>query len=108
MKGTMGTVAEIMQAIDRKKNKEHDKPIVILNIDHEWDELINLLNTFHLNHLYYTTDNVIDGLNHIEKELYDEKSSFYHSYLKYSVLCERDYTIIEETNPKKQKKKTKI
>lgn len=105
MKGTMGTIAEVMQAIDRKKNKEHDKPIVILNIDHEWDELINLLDTFQLQNLYYTTDNVIDGLNYIEKNLYDEKSSFYQNYLRYSVLCERDYPIIEEIDSKSRTRK---
>ena len=96
MKGGIGTIAEITQAIDKKKNKEHDKPIVILNLENSWDELITFLNTFNLSDLYYVTDNVIDGLNHIERELYSENSKFYSDYLKYSSCLERDYPIIEE------------
>ena len=96
MKGGIGTIAEITQAIDKKKNKEHDKPIVILNLENSWDELITFLNTFNLSDLYYVTDNVIDGLNYIERELYSENSKFYSDYLKYSSCLERDYPIIEE------------
>lgn len=101
MKGGMGTIAEIVQAIDRKRNQEHDKPIVILNLNHSWDELVALLDSYNLKDLYYVTDNVIDGLNYIEKELYDKKSKFYCNYLKYGSVCERDYPIIEELPNKK-------
>lgn len=98
MKGTSGTVSEIVYAIDTKKNNVHYNPIVILNINHEWDILVDLLNTFHLDNLYYVTDNVIDALNYIEKSLYDEDSYFYSTWVKNGYL-ERTKPIIE--TPKK-------
>lgn len=84
MKGGMGTLAEITYALDSKKNKEHDNPIVIININNEWDELINLLKTYDIDNLYFVTDNVDDCLNYIEKHLYNENSKFYNTYVKYN------------------------
>lgn len=94
MKGGSSTIAEIMYAIDAKKNKEHDKPIVILNINNEWKELVNLLNSFNVNDVYYITDNVIDALNYVEKQLFDKSSSFSH-YLQF---MERQEPIIENSD----------
>ena len=91
MKGGSSTIAEIMYAIDAKKNKEHDKPIVILNVNNEWKELDDLLNSFNIDNIYYITDNVIDALNYVETQLFDEKASFNH-YLQY---MERKEPIIE-------------
>lgn len=91
MKGGSSTIAEIMYAIDAKKNKEHDKPIVILNVNNEWKELIDLLNSFNVDNIYYITDNVIDALNYVETQLFDKKASFNH-YLQY---MERKEPIIE-------------
>ena len=100
MKGSMGTITEIFHTIDSKKNKEHDKPIVILNVNNEWDDLINLLSSYDLNNLYYVTDNIIDALNHIELELYKESSSFYH-YIKYGYIDKKRAPIIENAQIKK-------
>ena len=96
MKGTSGTVSELIYAIDAKKNKEHHNPIVILNINHEWDVLTNLLDTFGLEDLYYITDNVIDALNYIETSLYDKDSNFYNTWVKWNYL-KRTEPILEDT-----------
>ena len=96
MKGTSGTVSELIYAIDAKKNKEHHNPIVILNINHEWDVLIHLLDTFHLEELYYVTDDVTDALNYIETSLYDKDSHFYNTWIKWNYL-KRTEPIFEQT-----------
>lgn len=62
-KGGSGTLAELFHAIDTKKNKEHSKPIIILNIAHQWDDLLNILEPLNLSHLYnviYTPKKVIE------------------------------------------------
>ena len=94
MKGGSSTIAELMYAIDAKKNKEHDKPIVILNINNEWKELVNLLNSFNVNDVYYVADNIIDALNYIESQLFNKTSSFSH-YLQF---MERQEPIIEKSD----------
>ena len=91
MKGGPSTVAEIMYLIDSKKNKEHDKPVVILNINDEWKELVHLLNSFEMENVYYITDNITDALNYVEQQLFDTSSSFYR-YVQY---MERTGPIIE-------------
>lgn len=94
MKGGSSTIAEILYAIDAKKNKEHDKPIVILNINNEWKELVNLLNSFNINDVYYVADNIIDALNYVESQLFNKTSSFSH-YLQF---MERQEPIIENSD----------
>ena len=101
MKGGMGTLSEISHAIDTKKNKEHDKPIVIININHEWDELINLLKTYDISDLYYVTDNVIDCLNYIEKNIYNINSNFYDLYIKNDFTKRKEAIIINDCSIKK-------
>ena len=98
MKGGMGTLAEISYAIDSKKNKEHDNPIVILNVNNEWDELTNLLKMYKLDHLYYITDNYLDCLNYIENYLYSKNSKFYNLYIKNSMIERKNPIIIENNN----------
>ena len=70
MKGQLGTLEELFRTINGKKNKEHDNPIVIVNLNHEWDDLLNILDLCDANDLYYVSDNLIDCLNYIEKQLY--------------------------------------
>ncbi len=82
MKGKMGTLEEIFRVINGKKNKEYDKPVVILNINHEWDDLINLLNSCNVSEFYYVADNIVDCLNYIETSLYAETSNFYKLYVE--------------------------
>ena len=81
MKGQLGTLEELFRTINGKKNNEHDSPIVIVNINHEWDDLINILDMCGANDLYYVSDNPIDCLNYIEKQLYSESSTFYKHYV---------------------------
>lgn len=83
MKGGSSTIAEIMYVIEAKKNKEHNKPIIILNVNNEWKELVDLLNSFNIKDVYHITDNVMDALNYVETQLFDNKASFNH-YLQYS------------------------
>lgn len=94
MKGQMGTLEEIFRVINGKKNKEYDKPVAILNINHEWDDLINLLNSCNVNEFYYVADNVVDCLNYIETSLYAETSNFYKLYVENNYI-ERLTPIIE-------------
>ena len=100
MKGGFGTVAEIMRALDSKKNKEHDNPILILNLNHEWDLLVNLLDSYDLGDLYFVTDNYSDGLDYIERELYKEGSIFRKNWVDLGYVERREPLI---TNTNKQK-----
>ena len=97
MKGGFGTVAEIMRALDSKKNKEHDNPILILNLNHEWDLLVNLLDSYDLGDLYFVTDNYSDGLDYIERELYKEGSIFRKNWVDLGYV-ERREPLITNTN----------
>lgn len=101
MKGKIATLSEIMYVINSKKNKEHDKPIVILNVNHEWDDLCSLLNTLEIDSIYYITDSVIDALKYMEERLFDKNSSFYKLYVNPSCYLGRSVPIIEEEFSKK-------
>lgn len=92
MKGGTSTITELMYAIEAKKNKEHNKPIVILNINNEWSELVNLLDSLKLDNIYFVTDSINEALNYIETQLFDKNSSFNLYYLQY---MERKSPIIE-------------
>lgn len=66
LKGGSGTLAELFHAIDTKKNGEHKKPILILNIQDEWNDLIRLLEPLKLNSLYeimYTPKEMMEYIN---------------------------------------------
>ena len=69
MKGGASTIAEIMHCVEAKKNGEHDKPIVILNINDEFSNVVSLLDSLDIDGTYYVTDNVLDGLNYIERAI---------------------------------------
>lgn len=95
MKGGTSTITELMYAIETKKNKEHDKPIVVLNINNEWKDLVNLLDNLNLENVYYVTDNIIDSLNYIETELFKKESSYNQHFLQF---MERKTPIIDESH----------
>ena len=95
MKGGTSTITELMYAIETKKNKEHDKPIVVLNINNEWKDFVNLLDNLNLENVYYVTDNIIDSLNYIETELFKKESSYNQHFLQF---MERKTTIIDESH----------
>lgn len=68
-KGGSGTLAELFHAIDTKKNREHIKPIIILNIEHQWDELLHILETLNLSHLYNIVDSPKKVMEYIENNI---------------------------------------
>lgn len=68
-KGGSGTLAELFHAIDTKKNREHNKPILILNIQNQWDYLIKLLEPLGLNHLYIVMDTPQKVMEYIQKNI---------------------------------------
>lgn len=76
-KGGPGTWAEIMYAIDSKKNNEHNKPIVILNINGEWNIIINVLKELKLNDLLFVTENVESAVDYIQENIIKYKDSDY-------------------------------
>lgn len=69
LKGGSGTLAELFHAIDTKKNGEHHKPILILNIQNQWDDLINVLKPLELDHLYCVMDTPQKVMDYIEKNI---------------------------------------
>ena len=68
-KGGSGTLAELFHAIDTKKNREHSKPIIILNIAHQWDDLLNILEPLNLSHLYNVVDEPQKAIEYIENNV---------------------------------------
>lgn len=94
MKGGASTIAEIMHCVEAKKNGEHDKPIVILNVNDEFSDFVNLLDSLNIDDTYYVTDNVLDGLNYIEGELFSDKSSFKHHFVQF--MERKDPIIVEK------------
>lgn len=93
MKGQMGTIEEISRIINGKKNKEHNKPLVILNVNNEWDDLVSLLDSCNIDDCYFVTDNVSSALDYIERELFKDTSDFYKNYVSRG-FAERDYPIV--------------
>ena len=69
MRGSSGTNAELFQAIDTKKNKEHNKLIIILNIDHQWDHIINVIKIEHLENLCIIAETPEQTMEYIRKDL---------------------------------------
>lgn len=92
MKGGASTITEVMYAIETKKNGEHDKPIVILNVNDEWSSFTDLLGGLSLNGIYHITDSVNGALNYVEGELFKKSSRFYNKYRQY---LGRDEAMIE-------------
>lgn len=68
-KGGSGTLAELFHAIDTKKNREHLKPIIILNLEHQWDELLHILQPLNLSHLYHIVDSPKKVMEYIENNI---------------------------------------
>lgn len=80
LKGGSGTLAELFHAIDTKKNGEHNKPILILNLKNQWDELINLLKPLELSNLYevmHTPQEIMKYINEHIKIDYSYQRAIY-------------------------------
>ncbi len=48
---------------------EHTKPIIILNIDNQWDDLLKILEPLKLNHLYHVVDSPRKAMKYIEEKM---------------------------------------
>ena len=69
MKGNTGTLVELFYSIDTKKNKEHEKGIIILNIEHQWDSLLSLLDTLNVPELYKIVETPEQAMEYIKDDL---------------------------------------
>lgn len=73
--GGIGTIYELFAAIECKRNHEFDKPIIIYNSCHFFDEMLILLDKLYkekftkenVKQHYYISTNVSDTLNYIDK-----------------------------------------
>lgn len=77
--GGVGTMCELFSAIDGKRTKEFDKPIIIYNINNYFDDAINMLNKIYKEkfsdesirdcyHISTSYEDTIDYLNNYEKQ----------------------------------------
>jgi len=75
--GGTGTLDEMMEAIETKKWGNHNKPIILLNIENFWNGLIEQFNKLvtekfldrHLKDLVYVTDDVDKAIEYLKGEL---------------------------------------
>lgn len=73
--GGLGTFDEIFTTIESKRAKEHNLPIIIININNYYDDLINQLNKMYNNNLadkkdsnyYHIANSVDDAIKYIEE-----------------------------------------
>lgn len=71
--GGIGTIDEIFSVIEAKRSKQHNKKIIIYNINHYYDNLVNLFDGMYKDNfsdsankdLYVITDSLIDCINYI-------------------------------------------
>jgi len=72
--GGYGTLEEILEIITLKQLRYHNKPIVILNINHFYDKLLEQFETFvhqqfakkECNQLYFVTGDISSALDYID------------------------------------------
>ncbi|WP_378955114.1 TIGR00730 family Rossman fold protein [Pelosinus sp. sgz500959] len=72
--GGYGTLEEILEIITLKQLRYHNKPIVILNINHFYDKLLEQFETFisqqfakpECNELYFVTEDISSALDYID------------------------------------------
>ena len=81
--GGIGTILELIAAIDKKRNGEIDKPIIIYNSNSFFDSLFDFINkkvygenfsSKDIERCYYITDNVIDSLEYIYNYKYKKNN----------------------------------
>lgn len=73
--GGIGTLDEIFSAIECKRAKEHDLPILLINIEHYYDGLLNQLDTMYESgfasledkKFYEVVSSVDEAIQYIEK-----------------------------------------
>jgi uncharacterized protein (TIGR00730 family) len=85
--GGFGTLEELMEVITLKQLKYHSKPIVIINANNYYFNLLEQFNEFYnqkfanisYKALYYVTDNISDALNYIDSYKHE---NIYDKYLR--------------------------
>ena len=73
--GGFGTMDELFTVIESKRAKEHNKPIIILNINNYYVHLINQINTMYQEKFasindkdyYFIANNIEDAIQYIKK-----------------------------------------
>jgi hypothetical protein len=78
--GGFGTLEEFFETVTLKQLNYTQKPLVVLNINHYYDELLHFLDksislnfiSEHHKQLYYIVDNVNDAMLYIENQLNEE------------------------------------
>lgn len=73
--GGIGTLDELLAIVEAKRQKEHNLPIIIVNINNFFDPLIEMLNkiynqgfaNYSCENLYYISDNIEMAIDCIEK-----------------------------------------
>lgn len=72
--GGIGTIDELFTSIESKRAKEHNLPIIIVNINNYYTNLINQLNTMYQEGFYnkndknyYIANNVEDVINYLNR-----------------------------------------
>ena len=72
--GGIGTILELIAAIDKKRNNEIDKPIIIYNCNNFFDKLFDFLEKIYnekfsskiIKDCYYFSDSAIDTLSYVK------------------------------------------
>lgn len=93
-KGGSGTLAELFHAIDTRKNREHKKPIIIVNIENQWDDLIKILEPLQLSHLYHIAESPQKAMEIIQKNIKINKYGqieYENEYNEYKKMEEDEY-----------------
>lgn len=73
--GGIGTLDELFSAIESKRATEHNKSIIIININHYYDHLINQMNIMYQEQFansndkqyYYIVNNIEEAIQYIQK-----------------------------------------
>ena len=68
--GGIGTLDEFFEILTLKKLKQHDKTIIIFNINHFYDKLLEMLNELNEQGFLYKQEELFKVINTIDK-MYD-------------------------------------
>ena len=72
--GGIGTIDELLTAIETKRSKQHNSPIIIININHYFDNLLNMLQQIYdegfadskNQELYFVVNSLDDAIKYLK------------------------------------------